>query len=156
MKREDEKKKRVAAGNETLVGYGRYMGADVLKERADWGAQKHFDETWNALGKVGIDLIGQLKVKKAPLKLSGRGNAKAFATSWKEFKTTPEFDIFKIEITTSWILDTAVIVLTAIATGSSQPATRKPSAKPSAKPAAKPATTRVGRTVKVTTPFDYN
>ena len=94
--------------------------------------------------KLGIGLIGHPKVQKKAPKLSGRGNVQAFIALWKEFATTPEFNIFTIDVVTSWTLDTAVIEPTAIAEG--KLGTRKPaakSAKLAAMPAAKPATTRL-------------
>jgi hypothetical protein len=33
------RRKWVAAGDENLIGYGRYMGEEVLKERQDWAAK---------------------------------------------------------------------------------------------------------------------
>jgi hypothetical protein len=154
LKKEDDKKKRVAAGDETLAGYGRYMGAEVLQTRHDWGAQKHFDETWKSLSKIGIELIGVSRVAKAPLKLSGRGNAKAFIALWKEFATTPKLDVFTADITTSWVLDLTATTATTTSKGS-RPATKRPATeKPRATSKPKLATTRAGRTVKTTIHFD--
>jgi hypothetical protein len=105
LKKEDDKRKRVAAGDKNLIGYRRYIGEEVLKERQDWAGQKYFDETWAVFRKLGIGLIGHPKVQKKAPKLSGRGNVKAFTALWKEFATTPEFNIFTIDVVTSWTLD---------------------------------------------------
>jgi len=94
-----KRKKREARTNEQLAGYGRYLGLEILEERAT----KHLQMVWKDLLRLDPRLFSEIK-KPVAIKLSGRGNQRAFTAAVKPFLQLDPA-IFTTVILTTWTLE---------------------------------------------------
>jgi len=90
------RKEREARTDERLAGYGRYLGPEVLEERA----AKHLQTVWKGLLQLDPRLFSEIK-KPVVIKLSGRGNQKAFTAAARPFLQLDPA-IFTTVISTTW------------------------------------------------------
>ena len=95
-------KQKETQTDEQLVGYGRYLGPEVLAERAAFVGEKQFQAVWKSFLKLSPVLLAAPVSAKKPVKVSNYRREQAFAAAVKPFlKLGPE--IFTIVISTTWV-----------------------------------------------------